>query len=90
MQQLLTKFQQMAHSEGRDKEKECAVITRKAVVLAQPTPPAEAALVPHQVILGWIELRRRARLPPPTLLARLSPDSDCAPVDLMIRIRHRA
>ena len=41
---------------------ECAVVSRRAVVLAQPSPLAEAALPPQQVILlSWIELRRLAR-----------------------------
>ena len=75
---------------------ECAVVSRRESVLAPPSPLAEAAPVQHQVILlSWVELRRRARaqvfvpdrcearLPPPTLHARLSPDSDGAPVDLM-------
>ena len=41
---------------------EGAVASRRAVVPAQPRPLAEAAPAPHQVILlGWVELRRRAR-----------------------------
>ena len=77
----------MAHSE---------VVTKwRAVVLAQPSPLAAA--VPRQLSfsagsscvaeLVLIEIfvpdRSEARLPPPPLLARLSLNSDCAPVDLM-------
>ena len=38
----------------RDEAEECAVVSHKAVVLAQPSRLAEAAL-------SWVELRRRAR-----------------------------
>ena len=48
-----------------DEVEERAVISRRAAVLAQPSPLAEAALLSHQVILlSWVELRRRARVHP--------------------------
>ena len=71
---------------------ECAVIARRAVVLAQPSPctsssyPSELGRVASPGSCSSKSSspdRCEPRLPTPSLPVRLSPASDYAPVDLM-------
>ena len=65
----------------------------QAVVLAQPSPLAEAAPVPHQVVLlSWVELRRRARahrnLLPAPLRSTTTATNIARAIVGRIRLRH--
>ena len=89
LQQQLTTFRQMAQSDVVTKRRNApSYLTRQLfllspVLLQKPHSAGSSCAAELVHIEIFMPDRCEARLPPPTLLARLSPDSDCAKVDLM-------
>ena len=89
LQQQLTTFRQMAQYNVVTKRRNApSYLTRQLFLLSpvdlqKPHSAGSSCAAELVHIEIFMPDRCEERLPPPTLLARLSPDSDCAKVDLM-------